>query len=96
MHMGLVKGNQNYHLNSGHDYIFILIGLGLFFSSEVLVTQSCLILFSSIDCSPPGSSVHGILQARIGEWIPISYSMGSSRPRDQTRVFSIAGRFFTI
>ena len=36
------------------------------------------------DCSPPGSSVHGILQARILEWVAISFSRGSSRPRDQT------------
>ena len=38
------------------------------------------------DCSPPGSSVHGIFQARILEWVPVSYSRGSSQPRDQTHV----------
>ena len=47
------------------------------------------------DCSPPGSSVHGILQARILEWVAISFSRGSSRPRDQTQVSHIAGRCFT-
>ena len=49
-----------------------------------------------LDCSPPGSSVLGILQARILEWVAISFSRGSSQPKDQTQVCSIAGRFFTI
>ena len=49
-----------------------------------------------MDCSPPGSSVHGILQARILEWVAIPFSRGSCRPRDQTRVSRVAGRFFTI
>ena len=39
-----------------------------------------------MDCSPPGSSVHEILQARILEWVAVSFSRGSSRPRDQTQV----------
>ena len=54
---------------------------------KVLAAQSC---------SPPGSSVHGILQARTLEWVAIPFSRGSSRPRDQTQVSCIAGRFFTI
>ena len=62
----------------------------------VLVTQSCPTLCDSVDCSPPGSSVHGILQARILEWVAISYSRGSSWPRNQTWVSCISGRFFTI
>ena len=45
-------------------------------------------------CSPPGCSVQGILQARIPEWVAISFSRGSSQPRDRTQVSSIAGRFF--
>ena len=48
--------------------------------------QSCLTLGDPMDCSPPGSSVHGILQVRILEWVAISSSRGSSRPRDRTRV----------
>ena len=48
---------------------------------KVLVTQMCLTLCNPMDCSPPGSSVHGILQARILEWVAISFSMGSSSPR---------------
>ena len=63
---------------------------------EVLVTQLCLTLCDPMDCSPPGSCVHGILQARILEWIVISFSRGSSQLRDRTWVFSIAGRFLTI
>ena len=49
-----------------------------------------------MDCSLPGSSVHGIFQARILEWVATSFSRGSSWPRDQTRVSRIAGRHFTI
>ena len=54
------------------------------------VTQSCLTLCDPMDCSPPGSSVHGILQARILEWVAISYSRGSSWPRDWTWVSCIS------
>ena len=49
----------------------------------------------SMDCSPPGSSVHGILQARILEWVAIPFSRGSSQPRDWTWVSCIVGRFLT-
>ena len=48
----------------------------------MIVAQSCLTLCNPMDCSPPGSSVHGILQARILEWAAISFSRGSSWPRD--------------
>ena len=61
----------------------------------MLVTQSCPTLCNPMDCSPPGSSVHGILQARILEWVAISFSRGLSQPRDQTWVSCIVGRFFT-
>ena len=49
--------------------------------------QSCLALCNPMNCSPPGSSVHGIVQARILEWVAISFSRGSSQPRDRTHVF---------
>ena len=62
----------------------------------ILVAQSCPTLCNSVDCSPPGSSVHGILQARILKWVAIPFSRGSSWPRDWTWVSCIAGRFFTI
>ena len=49
-----------------------------------------------MDCSPPGPSVHGILQARILEWAAIPFSKGSAQLRDQTSVSCIAGRFINI
>ena len=52
--------------------------------------QSCLSLCDPLDCSLPGSSLHGIFQARILEWVAISFSKGSSPPRDQTWVFCVA------
>ena len=52
--------------------------------SESEVTQSCPTLCDPMDCSLPGSSIHGILQARVLEWVTISFSRGSSRPRDWT------------
>ena len=63
---------------------------------KVLVTQLCPTLCNPIDYSMPGSSVHGILQARILEWVTISYSRGSSPLGNQTWLSCIAGRFFTI
>ena len=60
------------------------------------VTQWCPTLCNPMDCSLPGSSVHGILQARILEWVALSCSRGSSQPRDRTWVSCIAGRRFTI
>ena len=56
---------------------------------KVKVTHSCLTLCDPMD------RVHGILQARILEWVAIPFSKGSSQPRDQTQVSCIAGRFFT-
>ena len=65
-------------------------------SVKVLVAQLCSTLCDPMDCSPPGSSVHGISQARILEWVAISFSRGSSKPRDWTQVFHIVGRRFTV
>ena len=48
-----------------------------------------------MDCSPPGSSVHGICLARTSEWDAVSFSRGSSQPKDRTLSSCIAGRFFT-
>ena len=59
---------------------------------KVLVAQLCLTLCDPIDCSPPDSSVHGILQAKILEWVSIFFSRGSSLPRDETCV-SYIGRW---
>ena len=63
---------------------------------KVLVTQLSPTLCNPMDCSPPGSSVHGILQVRILEWVAIPFPRGSSHPRYQNQVSCISGRFFTI
>ena len=60
------------------------------------VTQSCPTLCDPVDCSPPGSSIHGILQASILEWVAISFSRGSSQLRDRTQVSHTAGRRFNL
>ena len=62
----------------------------------VEVAQSCPTLCDPVDCNLLGFSVHGILQARILEWIAISFSRGSSWPRDWTRVSHIGGRRFNL
>ena len=64
--------------------------------SESEVAQSRLTLGDPMDCSLPGFSVHGIFQARVLEWVAISFSKGSSWPRDRTQVSCIAGRCFTL
>ena len=63
---------------------------------KVSVTRSCLTLRDPVESSPPGSSVHGILQARILEWVAIPFFRGSSQPSNQTWVSCIADRFFTV
>ena len=68
------------------------------FASMFVCAHSCPTLCGLMDCSPPGSSVRGIFQARILEWVAISTSRGSSLPRDQTESLispALAGRFFT-
>ena len=62
----------------------------------MLVVQSCLTLCDPMDCRQSGSSVHGILQERIPEWVDILFSRGSSWPSDRTWVSCITGRFFTV
>ena len=61
-----------------------------------LIAKSCPTLFDLMDHSPSGSSVHGISQARILKWVAISFSRGSSQPRDRIQVSCIAGRLFTV
>ena len=78
-------------LRREHTYLWISIALKW---SEV--AQSCPTLCNPVDCSPPGSSIHGILQARILEWVAIAFSRGSSQPRDWTQVSRIAGRRFNL
>ena len=64
--------------------------------SESEVAQSCPTLCDPIDCRAPGSSVPGIFQAIVLEWIAISFSRGSSQPRAQTWVSHIVDRRFTV
>ena len=61
-----------------------------------LVAQLCLTLCNPMDCRLQGSSIHGIFQARVLEWVAMSFSRGSSRPRDLTRVSHVIGRHFTV
>ena len=68
----------------------------LFQGDGGLVAKSCPTLCNPMDHSPPGSSVRGILQAGIQEWVAIPFSRESSRPRDQTWVSCIEDRLFTI
>jgi len=62
--------------------VAVLSGFFLAMRMCVLVAQSCRTVCGPMNCSPPGSSVHGILQARILEWVAVSFSRGSSHPRD--------------
>jgi len=63
---------------------------------KILLAQPCQTLCDPMHCSPADYSVHGILQVRILKWVAISFSRGSSRPRDWTQVTCIAGRIFTV
>ena len=65
------------------------------YKSESEVAQLYTTLCNPMDCSLPGSTIRGIFQARILEWVAISFSRGSCQLKDQTHVSCIAGRFFT-
>ena len=81
----------NYFVLTYLDTYLICLPFFLWWFSHSVVSDSC----DPMDCSPPVSSVHGILQARILEWVAISFSTGSSRPKDWTWVSCTVGRFFT-
>ena len=81
-----------YYNNSILHTIYYLLFLK--WTSEV--AQSCVTLCDPVDCSLPSSPIHGILQARILEWVAISFSRGSSLPRDRTRVSYTGGRRFNF
>ena len=93
-------------VESSLPYFFLSLILKLVFQfqsikcmmreSESEVAHSCPTLCDTMDCSLSGSSVHGIFQARVLEWIDISFSRGSSQPRYQTQVSRIAGSHFTF
>ena len=86
---------------SSHDWMHLSKLIELYSKESklyniMLVTQLCWTLCDSWwGCSPPGSSVHGILQARTLEWVATPFSRGSSQPRDWTQVSHTVGRFFT-
>ena len=109
-HMWHGTGGFDLH-TPGCDFLLLasLAGkvLQLSFSSSVkwnniylfllsLVAQLCPTLRDPTDCSPSGSSVHGILQAGILEWVAIPFYRGSFQPRDRAQVSCMASRFFTI
>ena len=80
-----------------HKGTIVLAGSLTHFSVvKVLVAQLCPTLCNPMGCHTPGSSVNGILQIRILEWVAVPFSRGSSQFRDQTQVSSTADRFFTI
>ena len=64
--------------------------------NESEVAQLCLTLCFPVGRSLPGSSIQGIFQARVLEWVAISFSMGFSQPKDRTQVSRIPGRRFTV
>ena len=79
-----------------YKHIQVCIFTIYIYISMCLVTQSCLTVCDPMDCSLPGFSVLGILQARTLEWVAMPSSRGSSQPRDRTQVLGIAGGFITI
>ena len=87
-------------MTSPDGWLVLRFGLHFFvtlFTRKVKVKSlSRFWLCDPVDCSPPGSSVHGILQARILEWVAISFSRGSSPPRDRAQVSRIAGRHLNL
>ena len=72
--------DTTWQLNNNNKYILIILTI------LTVVAKPCPILCDPMDCNLPDSSVHGIFQARVLEWIAISFSRGSSQPRDRTRV----------
>ena len=85
-----IKLHSNIYAETGPFYQWI------FKWKKVLVNHLCPTLCDPLDCRVPGSSVHRILQARVLEWVAISYSRGSSWPMDGSQVSYTAGRFFTF
>ena len=77
-------------------WYFVMAALPNYYAVLFLVAQSCQALCGPLDCNPPGSSVHGILQARILEWVAMPSSRVSFQPRDHTQVSCIAGGFFIV
>ena len=96
----LIPGSISGMCNNVDHCLFEILFSPTLYSNTLLclclVPQLCPILCDPMDCSPPGSSVHGILQARILEWVAIPFFRVYFWPRGWTQVSCIAGRFFTI
>ena len=92
----LVSGKMEIWLSTEYSARSKLLVSGNASESESEVAQSCLTLFDPMDCSLPCSCIHGIFQARVLEWVAISFYRGSSRPRDYTRISRIVGRCFAV
>ena len=84
-HQQCMRDPVSPHLHQ-HLLASVFLILAILVKVKVLVARSCLTLYDPMDCSPPGSSIHGILQARILEGVAIPFSRGFSQPRDQTLV----------
>ena len=97
-HIRTLNSISSFGMNCSQEEKFLqLLKKSLEFNNfYVIISQSCPTLCEPTDCSLPGSSVHGIFQAIVLEWIAISFSSGSSRPRDRTRVSRIVDRCFTV
>ena len=90
------RSKKKTKMKTNHDQETVKFWLLLFsFKKWIESAQLCPTLCDPMDCSPPGSSVHGILQARILEWVAVPFSRGSFQPRNRTQAFCIAGGFFT-
>ena len=85
-----------YFLSTSDSWEISSRSLHIYIYIYMLVAHSCPTLCDPMDCSPPGSSVHWILQASILEWVAIAFSRGSCQPRDWTQVSHTPGRLFTI
>ena len=93
--LGYINSNMTFQIDS---FIELIVQSHSVIRNTIscwLVAKLCATLCNSMDCSPPDSSVHGSSQARILEWVAISFLRGSSSVRNLTHVSCIAGRFFT-
>ena len=93
IHFKLIPTRLAFLKGSGHVLCSMRVCLIVM---KVLVIHWRPALCDPVDCSPLGSTVHGILQARVLEWVAIPFFRVSSQPRDRAQVFCFAGRFFTI
>ena len=89
------RPHKSLHTHVYSSFIQKLKAMKMSFSTAKSL-QLCLTLCNHMDYSPLGSSVHGILQTRILEWVATPFSRGSPQPRARTWVSCIGGRFFTI